>query len=239
MEKKVIVLTVIVILLACTSGYLLFQHRFAVNNQQKYVACPQEAKICPDGSSIGRVGPNCDFAPCPDVTVGWNILKNAEYNFLLKYPNNFFDAGHEPKIVIGDCNYSIFPEKCPNIDNIVAGLQATGGSDIKAIESNLASPNYWKQPGGEKININNSPYCLYHASDAGMGHSYNYYYYVTLKNNKCVVADLETSTANCDFYLPLEPGNSKQAANYNNCLITNKNQPVILNEIINTFKFNQ
>lgn len=28
-------------------------------------ACTQEAKVCPDGSSVGRSGPNCDFAECP------------------------------------------------------------------------------------------------------------------------------------------------------------------------------
>lgn len=27
--------------------------------------CTQEAKVCPDGSSVGRTGPNCEFAPCP------------------------------------------------------------------------------------------------------------------------------------------------------------------------------
>lgn len=29
------------------------------------VACTMEAKICPDGSSVGRMPPNCEFAPCP------------------------------------------------------------------------------------------------------------------------------------------------------------------------------
>lgn len=29
------------------------------------VACTMDAKICPDGSSVGRVGPNCEFAACP------------------------------------------------------------------------------------------------------------------------------------------------------------------------------
>ena len=29
------------------------------------VACTMEAKICPDGSSVARTGPNCEFAPCP------------------------------------------------------------------------------------------------------------------------------------------------------------------------------
>ncbi len=31
----------------------------------KPVACTLEAKLCPDGSSVGRTGPNCEFAPCP------------------------------------------------------------------------------------------------------------------------------------------------------------------------------
>jgi hypothetical protein len=28
-------------------------------------ACTEEAKVCPDGSAVGRTGPNCEFAPCP------------------------------------------------------------------------------------------------------------------------------------------------------------------------------
>ena len=29
------------------------------------VACTMEAKICPDGTAVGRSGPNCEFTPCP------------------------------------------------------------------------------------------------------------------------------------------------------------------------------
>lgn len=28
-------------------------------------ACSKDAKICPDGSTVGRVAPKCEFAPCP------------------------------------------------------------------------------------------------------------------------------------------------------------------------------
>jgi hypothetical protein len=31
-------------------------------------ACTDEAKICSDGSSVGRTGPNCSFPACPRVT---------------------------------------------------------------------------------------------------------------------------------------------------------------------------
>ena len=30
------------------------------------VACTMEAKLCPDGSYVGRTGPNCEFSACPD-----------------------------------------------------------------------------------------------------------------------------------------------------------------------------
>lgn len=29
------------------------------------VGCTEEAKLCPDGTSVGRTGPNCSFAECP------------------------------------------------------------------------------------------------------------------------------------------------------------------------------
>jgi hypothetical protein len=32
---------------------------------QSQVLCTQEVKQCPDGSYVGRTGPNCAFAPCP------------------------------------------------------------------------------------------------------------------------------------------------------------------------------
>ncbi len=31
------------------------------------VACTMDARICPDGSAVGRTGPNCEFAECPQV----------------------------------------------------------------------------------------------------------------------------------------------------------------------------
>ncbi len=31
----------------------------------RIAACTLEARICPDGSAVGRIPPNCEFAPCP------------------------------------------------------------------------------------------------------------------------------------------------------------------------------
>lgn len=65
------------------------------------VACPQDAKICPDDSTVGRVAPDCEFAPCPttspsptilptpSVKPGWKIYKNDDYGFEISYPDKY------------------------------------------------------------------------------------------------------------------------------------------------------
>lgn len=40
-------------------------------------ACNLDAKICPDGSSVGRTGPKCQFASCP-LSAGMNCLKDTD-----------------------------------------------------------------------------------------------------------------------------------------------------------------
>jgi len=239
MEKSKLISIVIIILLIGFGGYFGYKYSLELNRQQNSVACTMEAKICLDGSSVGRTGPNCEFALCPDQTAGWKIYKNKDYDFELKYPADFFDQNQQPKLLIGDCNYNVFPDKCPDINDIVIkDLVATDG-DLNIIENNLSVQNYWDNPNGEKLTINNVFYCLYIAGDAATGHAFNYYYFATVKNQKCLVVYLAANTVNCDFYLPLEEGNIEQAKNYNDCLKTNENQPKILNEIISTFKFNK
>ena len=58
-----IIILVLVVLVG--AGVWLTNPREVV---EEPVACTMEAKICPDGSAVGRVGPKCEFAPCPQVT---------------------------------------------------------------------------------------------------------------------------------------------------------------------------
>jgi hypothetical protein len=36
--------------------------------------CNADAKICPDGSAVGRTGPNCEFTACPSPNATSSIL---------------------------------------------------------------------------------------------------------------------------------------------------------------------
>ena len=42
------------------------------------VACTEEAKICPDGSAVGRVGPHCEFSECPKGSAGTAMVRLNE-----------------------------------------------------------------------------------------------------------------------------------------------------------------
>lgn len=35
------------------------------NSSPEQVFCTMDAKVCPDGTYVGRQGPTCEFAPCP------------------------------------------------------------------------------------------------------------------------------------------------------------------------------
>lgn len=56
--------------------------------------CAQDAKQCPDGSYVNRTGPNCEFSPCPkssptppiDPTANWKTYINLKYGYSIKYP---------------------------------------------------------------------------------------------------------------------------------------------------------
>ncbi len=58
MNKSLLALLIIIIL----ATVMYFISGTAPTSQ---IACTQEALICPDGSSVGRSGPKCEFAPCP------------------------------------------------------------------------------------------------------------------------------------------------------------------------------
>lgn len=64
MNKKMIVIflgAVVVLVLVISAVF------YATDGDEQQVACTQEAKQCPDGSYVGRTGPNCEFAACPAV----------------------------------------------------------------------------------------------------------------------------------------------------------------------------
>jgi len=219
--KYFLILILVAIILA--GGY--FTYKYFSNKQTAPVACTMEAKLCPDGSSVGRIGPKCEFAPCPDQVANWKTYTNTQYGFEFKYPSEFFYW--EPKTLVGDCNYNVFPDQCPNINNIVANEQIAEGGDSSAIQNNI---QYF--PKGEKTTINGTNFCLYKTGEGAMGSMYFYNYYTTIKNQKCFVIQLVTRLTNCGVY-----GTIGEKA-YEDCILYNETTyPQKLNQLLSTFTF--
>lgn len=59
---------ILIIAVVAGGAYSLGKNSLKVGDSPKQVACTMDAKVCPDGSSVGRVGPNCEFTPCPSFS---------------------------------------------------------------------------------------------------------------------------------------------------------------------------
>ncbi|MFA6416522.1 MAG: DUF333 domain-containing protein [Candidatus Paceibacterota bacterium] len=66
MKKNLIILAIIILVVA---GLYVAKTKITTNNSSGgAVACTMEAKICPDGSAVGRTGPKCEFTACPSAS---------------------------------------------------------------------------------------------------------------------------------------------------------------------------
>lgn len=84
-HKLIFLLGGLIILIAGFGTYYLVKS----NSKLPLKACTMEAKLCPDGSSVGRTGSNCDFAPCPtpaDPTANWKTYKDTTLGYSIMYP---------------------------------------------------------------------------------------------------------------------------------------------------------
>ncbi len=59
--KKQAIYLILIIFAVIVVGYLSTTTLPGIGQK----ACTMEAKVCPDGSTVGRSGPNCEFAACP------------------------------------------------------------------------------------------------------------------------------------------------------------------------------
>lgn len=84
--KKILFITSFVLVLG-GAGFWVWQRFF---DTHRPVACTEEARVCPDGSAVGRVAPMCFFAECPGGATSSHIgnkqLERAMTDYLLMQP---------------------------------------------------------------------------------------------------------------------------------------------------------
>jgi len=66
-------------------NYSIWQLNSPASGEQ--VACTQEARLCPDGSYVGRTGPKCEFAACPGGNNDlWKTMTDSKTGMMFQYP---------------------------------------------------------------------------------------------------------------------------------------------------------
>lgn len=105
-------LVAFIILAVVFLGFYLKDEEPDIPERESPVACTMEAKICPDGTSVGRTGPNCEFAPCPSAPV--STPQEEE-------PPQTLEGGAELDMGIGDA--SVPPSLSPDM-----ACRAQGGT---------------------------------------------------------------------------------------------------------------
>jgi hypothetical protein len=60
--KKILIVGGLLVAAAIFAGIILLPKILT----KEPAVCTMEAKLCPDGSYVGRTGPKCEFAPCPE-----------------------------------------------------------------------------------------------------------------------------------------------------------------------------
>lgn len=158
-EKGLAPIVIILLIAAAIGGYLVYSGK--INLNQGEVRCTKEAKICPDGSSVGRTGPNCEFAACPttpDETANWKTYTNGYFS--IKYPDgwyiyelkNYPYQGYPGVIDQTEVIITTLP-KFPKISAGDGSSDDYIGINIIKTEDNIIKPVGTKYPNGEEDTI--------------------------------------------------------------------------------------
>ncbi len=90
--KKAVIIGIIAVIAA--GGYFVYRAGFLApipdgNNVpgNERVFCTKDALKCPDGSYVGRTGPNCQFSACPAMESFTGTLKQDSSGFALIIPS--------------------------------------------------------------------------------------------------------------------------------------------------------
>ncbi|MFA7245215.1 MAG: hypothetical protein WC070_03500 [Candidatus Magasanikbacteria bacterium] len=180
----------------------------ANSNLEDVVACTMDAKMCPDGSYVARVAPDCEFEACPEEET--NIDKDSGFlpednttfenqNMMNWYENKplSFDNLDWQEITRSDGVKFIAPIHAPffNWSPEVKISKGKLNCPISDIPSNSPAPHFVEK------NIGDKKYCLYVYGEGAAGTSYSSSLYITeVEEGLLVEIPVVVSHTNCGVY---------------------------------------
>jgi putative hemolysin len=84
-----------------------------ITPQEPVYACTMDAKICPDGVTyVGRIAPDCNFAPCPDLNTSTEHLCTVEEKSATICTLEYMPVCGKSILNTGAVTYATYGNKC-------------------------------------------------------------------------------------------------------------------------------
>jgi hypothetical protein len=144
-------------------------------NTPSITRCDADAKLCPDGTTVLRVGEQCEFAACPSMygdEKDWRSAKDPNTDISFKYPETFGNdyvrtSAWPPAFTVSDDPFS-----CDSTSN--------------------STPN--------KEIINGTAYCTSEEMVEAAGSTYTTYRVTFVKEEKTVAMSFTIQSVQCITY---------------------------------------
>lgn len=162
--SKIYFLAIVLIILCGIAGIM-----WSNNNEktQSPVACTMEAKICPDGSAVGRTGPQCEFTPCPTGTTSQVVPTSGDVTIGVGEKKSIGDLSITLNNIVGD-------SRCPqDVQCVWAGELKVSVTLATASKSETRDMTFGKGSfvfEGHTVTMTNAPAAL--SSNVKVGKDY-------------------------------------------------------------------
>lgn len=142
------------------------------------IFCTADAKLCPDGSYVGRTGPKCEFAVCPNENTDlWKISADDSTGAVFRYPEN----------LLAEYIHTVdWPPKIQVLNQPFSCTEA--GSEIARAGQTM------------KRMVDNRTYCVTKESEGAAGSIYTNYAYAFPAGDKTVIFTFSLRAVQCANY---------------------------------------
>jgi len=181
--KKTLITAILIIIIV--GGFVTWQiymnARSRPSGPSGPAVCTQEAKLCPDGSYVGRTGPNCEFQACPVATqtqipADWKTFTDTAQGISFRYPENlgtkYINTNQWPPVIT------------------VRGMAFSCNTSQASIPENSTSLK----------TINGRSYCVNAKMEGAAGSNYVTYRYFTEVNSNSLELDFILQYPQCANY---------------------------------------
>ncbi|MDD5438303.1 MAG: hypothetical protein PHC70_04110 [Patescibacteria group bacterium] len=178
-KNKVLLLVIFLVLIVAGAGIYLSLFYKSKPSQPDVVYCTQDAKMCPDGSYVGRSGPKCEFAPCPETSIDkdWKYATDTSIGVSFRYPEKL------PTEFISTVDWP------PKVQILSQEFECTVAGD----ELSRAGKT-------ELIAVGGHQYCRTKETEGAAGSIYTNYAYAFPKNNGTAILTFSLRFVQCGNY---------------------------------------